>query len=86
MIIKVTASSGRTACPGHTGGLGTELDVQVMDGDLGHGVHVHMPMPLVAGILCWVLACCTIEEENNRLACDHPPLHTCLRTVDTTAF
>ena len=30
------------ACPGHTGGQGTELDVQVMDGDLGHSVHVHI--------------------------------------------
>ena len=42
MIIKVTASSGHTACPGHTGGLGTERDVQVMDDDLGHGVCVHL--------------------------------------------
>ena len=42
MIIKVTASSGHTACPGHTGGLGTELDVQVTDGDLGHSVCVLM--------------------------------------------
>ena len=42
MIIKVTASSGHTACPGHTGGLGTELDVQVMDGYLGHSVCAHM--------------------------------------------
>ena len=31
------------ACPGHTGGLGTERDVQVTDGDLGHGVCVHIP-------------------------------------------
>ena len=30
------------ACTGHTGGLGTERDVQVTDGDLGHGVCVHM--------------------------------------------
>ena len=37
-----TACSGRTACPGHMGGLGTESDVQVRDGDLGHGVHVHI--------------------------------------------
>jgi len=42
VIIKVTASSGHTACPGDTGGLGTELDVQVTDGDLGHGVRVHI--------------------------------------------
>ena len=27
-------------CPCHMGGLGTELDVQVTDGDLGHGVCV----------------------------------------------
>ena len=30
------------ACSGHMGGLGTEWDVQVMDGDLGHGVCVHI--------------------------------------------
>ena len=37
-----TECSGHTACPGHTGGLVTECDVQVTDGDLGHGVCVHM--------------------------------------------
>ena len=37
-----TAGSGHTACPGHTEGLETERDVQVMDGDLGHGVCVHL--------------------------------------------
>ena len=42
MIIKVTESSGHTACPGRTGGLGTELDVQVTDGDLDHIVRVHI--------------------------------------------
>ena len=55
MIIKVTASSGHTACPGHTGGLGTELDVQVTDVDLGHSVRVHMVQdtfsPLTANLL-----------------------------------
>ena len=30
------------ASPYHTGGLGTERDEQVTDGDLGHGVCVHM--------------------------------------------
>ena len=30
------------ACPDHTGGLGTEHDVQVKDIDLGHGVRVQM--------------------------------------------
>ena len=42
MIIKVTESSGHTACPGRTGGLGTELDVQVTDGDMGHCILVHL--------------------------------------------
>ena len=42
MIIKVTASSGHAACPGHTGGLGTERDVQVTVGDPGYGVCVHI--------------------------------------------
>ena len=36
------ASSGHTACPSHTWGLGTELDVQVKDFEMGHGVSVHM--------------------------------------------
>ena len=36
------ARSGHTACSGQTGALGTERDVQVTDGDLGHGVRVHM--------------------------------------------
>ena len=36
------ACSGHTACPGHRGGLGTEHDVQVTDGYLGHGIFVHM--------------------------------------------
>ena len=31
-----------TACLGHSGGLGTERDVQVTDGDLGHGICVHL--------------------------------------------
>ena len=44
MRIQVPASSGHTAYPGHSGGLGTELGVQVTDadGDLGHVVHVHI--------------------------------------------
>ena len=42
MIIKVMASSGHMACPGHTGGLGTELDVQVTDSDLAHGIFVQL--------------------------------------------
>ena len=37
------ACSGHTACPGHRRGLGTERDVQVTDGYLGHGVCVHLP-------------------------------------------
>ena len=37
-----TARSGHRACPGHTGGLGTERDIQVTDGDLGHSVCVQM--------------------------------------------
>ena len=36
------AYSGHTTCPGHTGGMGTERDVQVTDSDLGNGVCVHM--------------------------------------------
>ena len=36
------ACSGHTACPGHTGGLVTKRDVQVTDGDLGHGVCFHL--------------------------------------------
>ena len=47
MIIKVTASSGYTACPGRTGGLGTELDVQFTDSDLGHSVCVHLSKLIV---------------------------------------
>ena len=47
MIIKVTASSGHTACPGHMGGLGTELDIQVTGGDLGHGVCVHILLRII---------------------------------------
>ena len=31
-----------TARSGHTGGLGTERDVQVTDGDLGHGICVQI--------------------------------------------
>ena len=30
------------ACQGRTGGLGNERDFQVTDGDLGHGVCVHL--------------------------------------------
>ena len=32
VIIKVKASSGHMACPGHMGGLVTDLDVQVTEG------------------------------------------------------
>ena len=41
---QVTAWSGHTACSGHTGGLGTDRDIQVTDSDLGHGVCVHMSL------------------------------------------
>ena len=32
-------------CPGHPGGLGTEHDVQITEGDLGHGVRFHFTPP-----------------------------------------
>ena len=38
----VTYTVEHTACPGHTEGLGTERDVQVMDSDLGHCIHVQI--------------------------------------------
>ena len=36
------ACSGHKGCPCHTGGLISERDVQVTDGDLGHGVCVQI--------------------------------------------
>ena len=56
MIIKVMASSG------HTGGLGTDLDVQVTDGDLGNGVHVHLSKILKTNIIDHV----HISEQNGK--------------------
>ena len=43
-IIKHTMLNNKIAmaCPGQTGGLGNERDVQVTDSDPGHGVCVHL--------------------------------------------
>ena len=43
----------QTECPGHTEDLGNERDVQVIDGDLGHGDCVHMKG--VAVVICLVV-------------------------------